>query len=103
MTREYLTTKEAAQILGCPRARVYRMIRDGLLPGYNFGPRMTRVRATDIERLASECRIETDPGDSASGGVEVGPTPQSREQEAADAALASMRLISRALKPLSTD
>ena len=39
----YLTVKEAMLIYGISKDVLYRMIRQGLIPSYNFGQRLTRL------------------------------------------------------------
>ena len=39
----YLTIKEAMLIYGISKDVLYRMIRQGLIPSYNFGQRLTRL------------------------------------------------------------
>lgn len=39
----YLTVKESMLIYGISKDVLYRMIRQGLIPSYNFGQRLTRL------------------------------------------------------------
>ena len=39
----YLTVKESVLIYGISKDVLYRMIRQGLIPSYNFGQRLTRL------------------------------------------------------------
>ena len=49
----YITPREAAQRLGVSERTVFRMIAAGTLPAYRIGPRLLRVRATDLASLLS--------------------------------------------------
>lgn len=42
-SKGYLTVKEAMLIYGISKDVLYRMIRQGLIPSYNFGRRLTRL------------------------------------------------------------
>ena len=53
-TNEWLTVAEACQYLRITRATLYRWANRGVIRLHRFGPRTTRVRAKDLERLVSE-------------------------------------------------
>ena len=42
-SKGYLTVKESMLIYGISKDVLYRMIRQGLIPSYNFGQRLTRL------------------------------------------------------------
>ena len=42
-SKGYLTVKESVLIYGISKDVLYRMIRQGLIPSYNFGQRLTRL------------------------------------------------------------
>ena len=42
-SKGYLTVKEAVLIYGISKDVLYRMIRQGSIPSYNFGQRLTRL------------------------------------------------------------
>lgn len=56
-TTKWLSTKEAAEMLGVTSRTVYRFIDEGDLPAYKFG-RVIRVKATDLESFVDGCRVE---------------------------------------------
>jgi excisionase family DNA binding protein len=45
----YLTIGEAADYLNVAPLTIKKMLRDGRLPGYKLGPRVVRIRLSDIE------------------------------------------------------
>ena len=45
----FLSAAEAADYLGCDRITIHNMLRDGRLKAYTLGPRMLRIRLSDIE------------------------------------------------------
>lgn len=45
----YITPAEAAHMIGVTRRTVANMIRDGRLPAYRIGARVTRLRADEVE------------------------------------------------------
>lgn len=51
--REWLSTAEAARILGVPRHRLYRLIDEGRLPAYKFG-RVVRLRRDEVDAWLRE-------------------------------------------------
>jgi len=56
-TTKWLSTKEAAEMLGVTARTVYRFIDEGNLPAYKFG-RVIRVKAVDLEDFVEGCRVE---------------------------------------------
>ena len=48
---ELLTIEQTAQRLGCSKNTVRAVIRKGDLPAVRIGPRMVRVRETDLEQI----------------------------------------------------
>jgi len=56
-TTKWLSTKEAAEMLGVTSRTVYRFIDEGDLPAYKFG-RVIRVKAADLENFVEGCRVE---------------------------------------------
>ncbi len=53
----WLSTRDAAWLLGVTTRTLYRFIDDDDLPAYRFG-RVLRVKRGDIERYVQEHRIE---------------------------------------------
>jgi excisionase family DNA binding protein len=45
----FLSVTEVADYLGCDRITVRNMLKDGRLKAYTLGPRMLRIRLSDIE------------------------------------------------------
>ena len=45
----FLSVTEVAEYLGCDRLTVHNMLRDGRLQAWTLGPRMLRIRLSDIE------------------------------------------------------
>lgn len=58
--RSWLSTKEAAEVLGVTQRTLYRLIDDGQLVAYQIG-RVIRVQGEDIESYLQRSRIA--PGD----------------------------------------
>jgi len=54
---KWLSTKEAAEMLGVTARTVYRFIDEGDLPAYKFG-RVIRVKEADLENFVVGCRVE---------------------------------------------
>ncbi|MEZ5116965.1 MAG: helix-turn-helix domain-containing protein [Candidatus Nanopelagicales bacterium] len=48
---DYLTIRQAAEILGVHQRTVRRRISDGSLPAYRLGPQLIRIRPDDLARL----------------------------------------------------
>lgn len=48
---EFLSGEEAARLLDCSPRTVRRFIASGRLPGFRVGPRLLRVRRSDLESL----------------------------------------------------
>ena len=58
--RPFLTTTEAAELLGVSRASVYRMIHNGTLPVVRLGgPRSTRIVTAEL--LRTVMRLDPEP------------------------------------------
>ena len=55
---EWLTVSEAAAYLKVTRATLYRWVREGRLPLFKVGPRLSRLRFDDVASLVH-------PGDDA--------------------------------------
>jgi len=49
--RDYYSIAQAAELLGVSRVSIWRWIRDGHLPASRVGPRTTRIKRADLERL----------------------------------------------------
>ena len=96
MTATYVSIADACEMIGCDRKKIYGMVRDGRLTAYKFGPRMTRLKKEEIERLAEQCKVAT----TTSGELDTTPKSGklSKAEETVVAALHSQRLIERALK-----
>lgn len=45
---EWLSTTEAADVIGVPLRRLYRLIDEGAVPAYKFG-RVIRLRRVDVD------------------------------------------------------
>lgn len=45
----YLTTAQAAELLGMDRSAVLRAIRQGRLPATRYGPRVVLIKRDDVE------------------------------------------------------
>jgi excisionase family DNA binding protein len=54
MTVEFVTTSEAARLLGVHPETVRRWTREGVLPSSRTAGRHRRIRRSDIEDLARE-------------------------------------------------
>jgi excisionase family DNA binding protein len=52
--KEFLTAKEVGSLLGCSVRTVYNMIQSGSINAVNFGQRITRVRASDLNAVFQE-------------------------------------------------
>ena len=50
-SKEFLSVKDAAMLLGCSFRTIYRLIDEGALKASNIGERMIRVKRTDINQL----------------------------------------------------
>ena len=48
---EYLTPKEAAELLKVDRLTVYRMVKDGQLPAARIGQRGLRIPRVAVEAI----------------------------------------------------
>jgi excisionase family DNA binding protein len=53
----WMSTKEAAELLGVTLRSLYRFIDEGSLAAYKFG-RVIRLKEPDVERFIESCRIE---------------------------------------------
>ena len=49
--KEYLTVKDAANLLSCSVRTVYRLIDNGKISATNFSERMIRIKRSDIDSL----------------------------------------------------
>ena len=54
---QWLSSAEAAELLGVGTRTLYRFIDEGRLPAYRFG-RVIRLQRSDVESFVSSCRIE---------------------------------------------
>lgn len=52
----WMSTKEAAELLGVTLRSLYRFIDEGALAAYKFG-RVIRLKEPDVERFIESCRI----------------------------------------------
>lgn len=52
----WMSTKEAAELLGVTLRSLYRFIDEGTLSAYKFG-RVIRLKQEDVERFIEACRI----------------------------------------------
>jgi excisionase family DNA binding protein len=79
VTRDTVTMKEAAQLLGVSNAKLWRMVRDGVLLAYQnpLDRREKLIRRADIDHLRAEGRP---PRRFVSDGVDTAPVdiPASR-------------------------
>ncbi len=48
---DLVTVDQAAEMLGVNHNTIRRRIADGSLPGYRFGPRLLRVKRSDVANL----------------------------------------------------
>ena len=48
---QYLTIEQAAELLGASKTTIRRLIKHGNLKAYRYGPRMIRIKPSDIERM----------------------------------------------------
>jgi excisionase family DNA binding protein len=51
MKRELLTAAEAATVLRIGRTTMYKLLADGTVPCVRLGPRLIRVRRTDLDEI----------------------------------------------------
>lgn len=49
----YWSVTRAAEYIGCDRSTIYRWIQEGRIRAHQFGPHMTRLKATDVRALIS--------------------------------------------------
>ncbi len=56
--KEFLSVSEVANLFGCSKKTVYRMIEAGELTANNFSERLTRIRRKDIEQLFEPTKKE---------------------------------------------
>ncbi|CAM8634277.1 excise, DNA binding domain, excisionase family [Acidimicrobiia bacterium] len=54
---EWLSSSDAAELLGIGTRTLYRFIDEGRLPAYRFG-RVIRLQRHEVESFVSSCRIE---------------------------------------------
>jgi excisionase family DNA binding protein len=57
----WLTTHEAAEMLGLRPRTLYRFIDEGSLTAYRFG-RVIRLKREDVVAFIDSCRIAPEPG-----------------------------------------
>ncbi len=48
---QYLTIEQAAELLGASKTTIRRLIREGHLKAYRYGPRLILIKPSDIERM----------------------------------------------------
>lgn len=53
----WMSSGEAAEVLGLRTRTLYRLIDEGQLPAYRFG-RVIRLRRNEVEAFIERCRIE---------------------------------------------
>lgn len=53
---EWMSSGEAAEVLGLRTRTLYRLIDEGQLPAFRFG-RVIRLRRSDVEEFIERCRI----------------------------------------------
>jgi excisionase family DNA binding protein len=46
---EYITVKQAAELMGLHPHTVYKLIHLGKLPAYKLGPKLIRLKQTDVQ------------------------------------------------------
>ena len=54
---QWLSTHEAAEIIGITSRTLYRFIDEGQLPAYRFG-RVIRLKRNEVDSYIESCRIE---------------------------------------------
>ena len=59
---EWMSTADAARLLGITPRTLFRLIDSGDIPAYRFG-RVIRIRQSDVERLGEN--MNTDPPETA--------------------------------------
>jgi excisionase family DNA binding protein len=53
---DWMSSGEAAEVLGLRTRTLYRLIDEGQLPAYRFG-RVIRLRRNEVEAFIDHCRI----------------------------------------------
>ena len=81
---EWLSSAEAARLLGVTTRTLYRFIDLGELPAYRFG-RVIRLQALDVFAFIDSHRI--DPG--SLGGLYPGPSPTDDDDDGDASALSA--------------
>ena len=56
----WLTTTQAAEILGISAQRLSTMCRNGEIPSYRPGGKMYRLKLTDVEAHLEQAKVRTD-------------------------------------------
>jgi excisionase family DNA binding protein len=59
-TKEFLTTREVAQLLNCSVRTVYYYINNGKIKAVNLGQRITRVKRSDIDNLFNQPQVKSE-------------------------------------------
>lgn len=54
---KWLTVEEAARRLSVSRATIYRWAQAGRIQIYKLGPKSSRIKAEDLERLEAEAPL----------------------------------------------
>ncbi len=50
-TKEFITVRELAVLLGCGKDTIYRMVKNNEIKAVNLSKRLTRIRRKDVENL----------------------------------------------------
>lgn len=56
--KEFLTTKEASQMLGYTVGTLYQYVNRGIIPHYKVGKRSLRFKREDLLNYLGENRVE---------------------------------------------
>lgn len=59
---EKLSVTQVAEEIGCHPNTVWNQIRGGQLNAVRFGPRLVRIRRSELERFLSSYRLEAKQG-----------------------------------------
>lgn len=97
MTPETFTVRSAALRLGCSPETVYKLIRAGHLIALRIGPKMLRIKRSELERYESACQTS-----GASGDIE-GTSQPLPDEATRDGELSSMRLRAKTQRALSAN
>lgn len=49
--RDYLSVKEAADLIGCSTKTVYRLVKDGTIKSVNLSERLTRINKRSLDKV----------------------------------------------------